>query len=148
MADEKTPDIISTASQTDSQEDFIEPSFTKRECPSKNLCVVYSSRCNLIYVFIFVSVFLILKYFMSSFQQLQSILYSMHSLLSDLNFNILQFIHLNKVCCNKQEKSEIKSEIKQEVKAESEKKTECKDELNLKNMVQIIENLETLFRSG
>ena len=153
MADEKTPDTISTASQTDSQnEDSIEKSFAMSECPYKNVCVVYSSKCNLIYFFVFVSLFLILKYFINSFHQLQSILYSVHSLLSELNFNVHQLIHFNTMnlsnntvvkenekCCNKT--PEIKTEEKSE-------KHEGKDELNLKNMVQIIENLETLFRTS
>lgn len=153
MTNEKTPVTISTSSQTDSKnEDSIEKSFAISECPYKNVCVVYSSKCNLIYFFIFVSVFFILKYFISSFHQLQSILFSIHSLITDLNFNVQNLVHLNKInlsnntvvkenekCCNKT--PEIKTEEKSE-------KHEGKDELNLKNMVQIIENLETLFRTS
>jgi hypothetical protein len=166
MTDEKTPATISTESQTDSQEDLIEKSFGMSECPYKNVCVVYSSKCNLIYFFIFVFVFLILKYFIGSFYQLQRILLSIHSLISEISFNVQNLVHLNKInlsnntqnkvvkenekCCNKTPETKIKTENKTENKTEetSEKKSECKDELNLKNMVQIIENLEMLFRNS
>ena len=142
MADEKTPDTISAASQTDSQEETIDNSL-QNDCPNnlnKNVCVVYSSRCNLFYVFIFVSLFFVFKYFVNSFYELQTMLLSIHSLLNELCFNVRQLMSFNK-CCDKP------SETKTEEKDKTEK-NKVIDDLNLKNMVQIIENLESLFRSG
>lgn len=155
----------------------LENKLKERKC-----CVMYSSGCNLFYIFLFVFVYIMFKNFTSTIHEIRNVLYSLRNLLNNMQFKLEQLIYntntmnasmnntMNSVVKETEKMTEKMSEIlpdriperiperlpermPERIPEKKSDKTEGRDgrdreELNIKNMVQIIENLETLFRSG
>jgi hypothetical protein len=156
------PDIINEASQAESQEELTvnREKMCEGDSPCnyicKSVCVESVSFYNLYYVVFIVFVLFLLK---QIFYYLESIISNLHSIRSTLNnitmicnksMNLLYFLQEtidNKAEKKPQDKTESKTEIRTEHKTEKKENTEQKEEdMNLKKMVQIIENLESMFR--
>jgi hypothetical protein len=151
------------ATSTESIEDIcINKEECIKQCPRLNerkCCIMYSSSCNLFYIFLFVFIYFIFKYFVNTFQEFRNLLYSIRNMLNNIQHKLEHLIYntntLNTTINNSTNSvvKEIDKTIDKTIDKNSDKipeknkeKLEGKDDLNIKNIIRLIEHLESSFK--